>query len=365
MIKVAVVCAYPAGTNPGMLSVDLAFESIIGSSINPMTVERFCYGRNLDKSGPIRLKYTELHNVAQLEEFDRIVYWGDFLHWRGYAINDWLSRAQGRHADWSDEKLLDQWYELYLLENRPDLQSRAICFGGTFYGLDSRDLVDERYQTALTFLYNNARAVLMRDCWSAHFARQLAPAHNQTFGCDCALLLDSPAITTPQALPEQPYMLYSFGRSGQNQLLEQFAQRLSDHMGLELVNLEWLQKGIGQETLGKKIYLIQHAKFVLTDIYHCAITAWREHCPVLCIGNGASRIESSLSDKKKEIFHAQIFAGENYVFVEEIINPASWNKGLLQKFANLVCNDSTNQIIFGAVLFQAQQAKQNLLKALE
>jgi hypothetical protein len=376
-MKIAVICAYSGGLNAGMLSVDWAFDSVRSRLGPDAGVDFFFAEQELDLAlGDRRMHYQLLQNQNQLAGFDSIVYWGDFLHWIGYATLDWLGRWKKRNTGRSDDDIINSWYQLMLLEGAPELQRRVIIFGGTLYGVEARQLTNTRYRSALENLYSNARLVLMRDIRSANVVSQLAPNRPPAFGCDCALLLDS-ALTSSEAaeesaktvhqnptaqqiqgsLPER-YMLCSFGRSNANLALDAFSHFLATTMGLPKVTLHWLD-GSGTTSFVQKLEVLRGATCVVTDIYHLAVSAMREHTPVLGLGRGASYAQNSLSDKKKEIFFAQSMASANFVFVEavlESLHSDQLTQELSKRCASALDDSAANHLIFECIERQKERA---------
>jgi len=369
-MRIALICAHPAGTNTGMVSVDFAFEYLINRFLQSHEIVRFCSWRHLQFESKDSMTYHRLYDIGQLENFDRIIYWGDFLHWLGYAKHDWHSKSKVLTPDLSDNEIQDLWYQLYLLENRPDLQSKTIVFGSTIYGLHADELSDIRYRQALTSLYKNAIACYMRDIVSAHYVQQLVPEKTQTFGCDCALLLESNEFVTGYGFANNrnPYMVYSFVRSKANEQLIKFANSMADSQGLDAVDLSWLTKGAGIQTLFEKVNLIQQSQFVITDTYHCAVNAIRERKPTICFSRGAQHVHTSVSDKKKEFFFKQIFGERRHLFVETLLDNLESQKSYELYVANQIesiNNQAITDIINNTVEQQTTRALQRLLEAIE
>jgi hypothetical protein len=312
-MKIALICAQPAGTNTGMISVDLAFNSL---KLENVSVTRFCSWKSISKKEPLGLEYTELNTIDQLETFDKIIYWGDFLHWLEYFQKDWFNKTVNQNSTVTFNEAADTWYQLYLLENRPDLQKKTIIFGNTFYGLNSKALSDSRYLSAIKSLYTNCQISMNRDILSTNFVKQLTNG-NTEFGCDCSLLLDSLEYGIDSTI-DQDYFLYSFGRSGENELLINFVNDLGKKIKKTPIELKWLTKGTGVGNLIECLKKIKKSSFVITDIYHCAVNSNRENIKTICVGNGSSRVTDTLSDKKKEIFYRQHFQDRNYFYTEAI-----------------------------------------------
>jgi len=105
-MKIAVICAFPAGLNAGMLSVDLALTHTLSKISINIEVTRFCAESELII--PFKnnfIYYCHLENKSQLEKFDRIIYWGDFLHWIGYGMQDYLIRQSRRNDNLTNEQI--------------------------------------------------------------------------------------------------------------------------------------------------------------------------------------------------------------------------------------------------------------------
>ena len=318
--KVAIICAHPAGTNNGMISVDLAINVL---ETRFSDVEFIKYTSWKSKSKGSHLTYLHYYSPNQLDKFDYIIFWGDFLHWIGYANNDWLNKTKRMDTGLSDNEIIDLWYSLYLLENREDLQKKTILFGGTIYGLNATQLTNNRYKDSLTKLVKNSKLVKTRDILSANFVSQLDPKKYNVFGCDCSLLFDGFYFSQNKDTEPKSYFLYSFSRSGKKVELENFVKLIEKNTNLSAVHIPWIEKGAGPSTLEKNIKLIQNSKFVFTDIYHLCLNSWREDVIAICVGNGNSIVTDTLSDKKKEIFYQQIFASNYYLFVEDIISDSN------------------------------------------
>jgi hypothetical protein len=360
-MNVAFICAFPASSNPGMVSVDLAVESVKSRLPEDTVVDRFCAWKGIEKQGSIPLNYQCYHSLDQLNHYDVIVFWGDFLHWRGYAYKDFLNRGRGKIQNFTDQDIIDQWYKLYLFENQPNLQQRTIVFGGTFYAMCTEDLADQRYINALTALYKNSKLTLMRDLASANFVTQLTNNDRCNFGCDCAVLLEVGHLL--DSTVESGCISYALGRSGHTVKLTKFVDSIANSLGSSTVNLHWLEKGVGVDRTIEKISAIKQSRALITDIYHCAITAWREGIPVLCIGQGANRVTGTLSDKKKELLHMQIFSMQNYIYTEEILKIS--NKSLTLHGANIIRTTENNNTGSHIMLQQKNQALDRLITAIK
>jgi len=376
MKNFAAICADPSGLNPGMLSVDLALDSVFRSLPGRNTLTYLNPKRARSVSGKKEgLEYLALNSPQELERYDCIIYWGDFFHWLPYAHWDWPYENPLLEAGWDLPKVVDQWYRVYLLEHHAtQFRDRVIVFGGTFYGMTAQHLTDTRYRSALAALYGAARLVAPRDSVSANLVPQLAANHSYNLGCDCALLLDADAAL-PMDLAQkfvedtvpQKFVVCYFGRSGMDASLLRFAEGVATQMGLPLVMLDWLGQPEGLDGLAFKLAVIRRASAVITDTYHLAVTAWREGVPVIGIGRAQSHAKGTLDDKKKELFFRQILAGDYYQYAEEIAAalavPEEFGKMVLGSVAVLTDAGSL-ALIQQNLRDQVAAARQKLIAAL-
>ena len=138
-------------------------------------------------------------------------------------------------------------------------------------------------------------------------------------------------------------------------------------MELPLATLNW-QNPIGLAGLGDMLAIVKQADYVVTDIYHLAVSAWREGVPALCVGNGGSYPQSTVSDKKKEILYGQIFASDMYLYVEEILDALRRDAELTNYCGRQVkrlCNDQANQVVHEMIDRQRRVARAHLVEALQ
>jgi hypothetical protein len=373
-MKIALVCAHPDLSNSGMLSVDLAFESLKKYFNSEIEITRFCSWKDIERPGVISMSYKKLEDISQLEQFDKIIYWGDFLHWCKYGPSfmsgkgtSWYAEQHNISIDNAKKHLTDKWYSMYLLENRTDLQKKSIVFGGTVYGLSSDQIRDHRYKTALSSLYQNSRLVLMRDVLSAFYVSQLFDDRRFSYGCDCALFLDKIEDLLDE-INTEPYLVYSFGRCNYTQELETFACSLAEKAGIKTVKLQWLHPKTNVTEFAKNLQIIRNAKYVVTDIYHLAINSWRENTPTLTIGNGnAYHGQGTLGDKKKEVFNSQILAMNYYHYTDNIlslvINGSDESKNsYLNSCLTQLKNKESLEIITNTIKSQVNYARDTLVK---
>ena len=376
MKSFAVICADPSDLNPGMLSVDLAFACLLRELPGDNEVVYFNPKQARCTEGSEgSLRYQHLSDAAELDRFDWVIYWGDFVHWLRFAHWDWQYDNPLLKAGHTSSQLLDRWYRLFLLETRvKDFRNRIVVFGGTLYGMTAQEFSNPRYQSALSTLYGSARLVAPRDFVSANLIQHLAPPQGYAMGCDCAFFLDADAALpmqvagqiAAQQIPER-FVLCSFGRSGANASLTQFCSELAAKLQAQLVVMDWLGHPQGLDGLAFKLAVIRNATVLVTDTYHCAVSGWREGVPVIGVGQALSRGSGTLDDKKKELFFRQILATDFYLYVEEIIpalSDAEVLQALIQRTADAL-SDSASLTTIGIFLrTQVHAAKARLLSAL-
>jgi hypothetical protein len=370
MKNIALVCALPVLSNSGMLTVDLAFETV-RAQLPDCNIVRFCASQYINRDGVMPIVYNPLTNVEQLEPFDLIIYWGDFMQWIKYGatyVGDQglqeLVAQQGISLAEAKSQVLDNWYSTYLLEGRKDLQKKAIVYGSTLCGIDSAQLANARYKSALTKLYKNAKLVLVRDMVTSHVVSQLIKSNHYFYGGDCALLLDPVTIESNLELTENNYFVYSFGRSNLGTELEDLCMEISKKSGIKAVKVPWLDPRLSVDSLMQSLSVIRNAKFAVTDIYHFSVNSWREKVPTLTFGRAASYAnQGTLPDKKKEIFNTQIFAMNYYQYLEDFekkfINNAAKEEYAVSCIKKATLQDPSN--IFNAIAYQKATSLKTLI----
>ena len=154
--KIAVICAFPTGLNPGMISVDQAATEIIkiiNEGNNLQAVFYTTEGNIKVQTGKNKfITYQHYHEQEQLDEFDAILFWGDFGHWLNYAEKEWCKRQLSRSH--KVDKSIENWYKLYFFSGRDDLKAKTITYGETLYGINGGHLSNSRYMSELKTFYN-------------------------------------------------------------------------------------------------------------------------------------------------------------------------------------------------------------------
>lgn len=326
-MAIACISAFPAMINPGMISCDLALDSVLARLGIAEKVDRFNFEQTR-RVGTVNSRF--LRDIDRLEHYRAIIFWGDFQHFLNYAGIDLSRRERTRQGKKFDRnKFLTQWSARAFLTGRRELQDRTIVFGETIYGTSGIDLAVYPYQKLLKQFLTNVVDVQFRDPLSVAMAKQIAPDGRISFGCDCAFLLDADAVLPMKAvdralakrLPARKFAIAAFGRSDEDERLGAFAQKLADAAGIELVSMNWLAPNRYRaiSTIAENIAMVRQAQFVVTDIYHLIVTTLRENRPVAGVGWGASHGRTTLDDKKKELLLRSYFGRHLYTYVEDIV----------------------------------------------
>lgn len=83
-------------------------------------------------------------------------------------------------------------------------------------------------------------------------------------------------LASIQAMSTANYLAFSFGRSGYDRVLNDFAVELATDLKLEPIDIHWLDLSGGENAFAQKSSTIKGASLILTDIYHLGINALRE-----------------------------------------------------------------------------------------
>ena len=369
-MAIACISAFPAMINPGMVSCDLALDSVLARLGIEEKVDRFNFEQPR-RVGSVNSRY--LKDLARLEEYRAIVFWGDFQHFLNYAVLDLSRRERTRKGQkFERHQFLNDWAARAFLSGRRDLQARTIVFGETIYGLSGIDLAVTPYQRPLRQFLTNVADIQLRDPLSVAMAQQIAPAGRVGFGCDCAFLLDADKVlpmskaenAVAKRLPKKKLAVAAFGRSDEDERLMSFAQKLADKAGIELVSMNWLAPNRYRaiNTIAENIAIVRQAQFVMTDIYHLIVTTLRENRPVLGLGWGASHGRTTLDDKKKELLLRSYFGRHLYTFVEDVIAREAES---LDRAAKNLLSEGQHRIVRSACRKHRIQSEARLGEALK
>ena len=376
--SLSLISAKPRILNPGMLSVELAFERVIARNSLAFEVKRYC----LEEQDRLEITETGVHfhnlrtSYGEALAADRILYWGDFLHAWNYAVFDVLPEIK-RDPDFAREVVGRKDREIagllrkYLLlsEAGEDVLAKTLSFGTTLLGDHALiQAIDPGYVADLQRFIRACRGLWTRDVISAlrvaHFGGDYARSH---LGVDCALLLSRDDLAAAaqgySPLSQSPYAAVQFGRTTVHypQTLE-FARRLCLRRGLAPKWLSWLHakpeyfrqfrstfpeldSSMPQDPpYGDLLAGLLGASLVITDTYHLSLLAWRAGVPVVCVGAGAELPTRTISDKKKEIFHQMYGASPFYLFAESLADPKQRLNKLQMMNDAIGAQDARNQV---------------------
>lgn len=312
-MNIAVICAPQTfGCNTGMFSVDLAAWYILHKHFPSATVRFFTlypHRCELDNAPLVYESRAAFYGWEQ--QCDRILYWGDFLHSFSYrsAVSSWLMKLEPDFDGTEAQELIRH----FLFRNGDDdsVLQKVILYGGTVLFNRWSDYSDEHYAGDLSRLWQGARAVWMREPFSASAVQYWKKNYHQSFqGTDCALLLDRTALSSlapdkiPVARPSDKKRIGVFmGRSHLD--IAQVSSFLSELAQKYEGNCSWLDWGrppfffekqkeyhkflpelAAQPPAGEALSALTDLlsyDLLVSDVYHVCVNAWNLGIPALCL----------------------------------------------------------------------------------
>jgi hypothetical protein len=340
--RIAAICATPRELNTGMRLVDLALKRILDQADLLESTDFFCFDvPDYLREDPSGIRYRSILDAANLDAYDAIIIWGDFIITRKYLETLALSLSRSRKLP--PETVRDALLQRVLLRDfKPEALSRVIVFGQNIFLDKSAIFSDEPYLTALRKLLTHARVARLRDPISAYCASNLTGLPPGRFaGVDAALLVGllapPPAAAFDGEVSSSQRVGLFFDRTGRS-----LATRTALALGMRLkgrfepVWIPWFPPlknpslidralfGIRQAArpveIGDYLAEVRRCRFIVTDAYHLCLTAWAQGVPAIAIGRGAQKFKSTVSDKKKEILYLANHLDEMYLFCD---NPLS------------------------------------------
>lgn len=345
--RISVITAdNPGYQNPGMITVDLAFESIrkrlgLDVGVDWFTLHFPSVSQLRPYVDPNRLpfQFIRLEDLAAWPEGRPLVVWGDFLQTRHYIEQDAMIKMLrfGRANDREEGRRI--LHRLLLLGDEPaELLQRTILYGGTILHNSQADYLDSRYGRAFERLIEGCHSVWLRDPISVakagHVRAMERPAR---FGADAALLLDS-ADTADLECSGWADDIKSGAVAGvfvglrtqTPSWLPSFCEALGARLKTRLEWLPWLEidrrtavrieQRPGPVSFGDLLSALSRYRFVITDTYHLCVNAWRVGTPAICIGSPQPGFSPegllTLNDWKKHIFYASYEATDFYLSTE-------------------------------------------------
>ena len=382
---ISLICANPVGAitrrlNPGMLTVDYAFHQFAARHFPKHPVTAFTLGELSDWPGDgFGLPFGYRDYAPAFEEVTRsaaIVFWGDFLHARAFELVDMKKRRVPPEVVRS---------HLFLEGCGPEIFRKVIAFGGSLICNCGRDAYDREYRARAGRFFREAPHVYLRDTVSDMKARSLAGAFGRScLGADCALLFDADAAPRgPEpASPRDGGIGVFFGRTALNmRRFFDLARKLAGHQGRGLRWLHWLPlfedaarmldreaadvaRGPAPRSIGEIYAQFRGLDCIVTDTYHLSLIAWRMGVPALCIGEGARRKQTTIDDKKKEVFFSSYGAEPFYVYAERLSDPA-WIEAAARRLSRLLADGEIPAAVRQNLLAHAAWAEQTLKRCLD
>lgn len=404
--KIAVICAPLHGEfNPGMNSVDLGAYSLLKRTFPESDVHFYL----LHEPEPhvkdvlypqLPFTYEVFYNKLELiYQCDCIIFWGDFLHC--YPFHLGLSKRLVRYGLAKDEAdALNVIRKHFLLSEAPDeVLSKTIIFGSNFFINETTGILNETYKSSTFRLLKLAHRVWCRDILSAMRIAQVLGDFNTNFlGIDCSFFYEKKAIRIINALPQKTQRttfkrLLSIGNTKNSKCgvflgrmpknvgeILPFINSFSNEVDAELEYLPWfwqsnqhynkVRSGLSSIYIpSKKFELmelyskIKDYNFIITDTYHLCLNAWRQGVPAICIGNGNSFLNSTLTDKKKEFFFLMYNAPDFYVFLGDIKSRKS-RKEKINKITSRISNPDVINSIFNNIEMNLNSVEIELTKSI-
>ncbi|MCK8432085.1 polysaccharide pyruvyl transferase family protein [Streptomyces sp. D2-8] len=351
MGRVAVITAPNIGyRNTGMLTVDLAFESLRRRM--DTAVDATWYTLHTPETVPLRdgargtgfpFRFLPLaEHLDTLRDHDAVVFWGDFLHTRHYLAQDATNRLLdfGFAADRDDARA--QLNRALLFADQPDeLLARTLSYGGTILHNTQSDYEDKEYGPLFSRLVTRSHRMWVRDPLSAaKIAHLRGDRTTDHFGADAALLSRPgdlghlPTTQWSRSVPDGGAIGVFLGaRTPIPDWLPAFCQGLSDRLGAPLEWLPWFDRDVparvshiaarpGDPTVGDLVGVLPRYRLVITDTYHLAVNAWGAGTPAVCVGAPEPTPKThddylTLSDVKKHVFHMAYDATDFYLTTQE------------------------------------------------
>lgn len=386
MPKIGFVCAIPPNPNTGMVTVDLSAEMLSSRAGVTVETEHFTYGKREALAAyatGLPFAYRPLpDDFDALAACDLILFWGDFLHARAYWEVDLIPRLVADGTAKDVEAARDLLHRQLMFEGQDaSLFGKSILFGNTLISNSAADDKDVRYRDNLSRMLRDAGAVLLRDPLSAGTMAPLR-APQSMLGMDCAFLvrdadLERLADFTMTRAEAREDIAVFFGRTPAMRRMLGYSRHVARRMGLRRRWIPWLPTGRRRSPLvrasgldptslpspGAVLSALARSRFVITDTYHLAINAWRLGIPTICIGTGASKMEMSLSDKKKETLFALYGASPFYVFAEQI-GPFGGGGSAVEQAASALGDPALVEAVSARILAHRGAAEEALFTAM-
>jgi len=337
-MKIAVITApNPGHVNPGMLTVDLAFDAVMRrlpmadtdrapqvswfTHVTPDSVE----SRGYVDTHALPFSFRPLaENLTEVHDHDRIVFWGDFLHAHNFHLLD--VATQSRRF-----KIPLDAAASYLFRDAPDeVLSRTILFGGSRVCDEPAVLDVPEYADPLRRLVRGARGVWAREReTAATYADMRGVDATQCLGMDAAFLL------TPTQGETNTIGIFVGNRTEIPSGFIRFCRLMARELDAQPRWIQWLrfprrrarywrrfitrwalakhgdQSKPGQTGFEEMVDRLAAHRLVISDTYHLCVNAWRQGTPAICLSAAEpsrSGERTTLNQRKKVLMHEMIGA---------------------------------------------------------
>jgi hypothetical protein len=376
--KLAVLCAYPATRNMGMITVDLSAYVILEQYSDYFDCTYYTYG-DIDalKSEHLGIPVKYRHIIYEKEEFinsDVYVFWGDFIHARSYQID-----LKYRN---SPQNEIDELLKISFLDGVDEKHMhKSIVFGGTIITNNAEDQTDDNYVKLFNKFFTNCGTVLFRDALSA--AKISIYRNDQSsLGCDCALLLKDSDLNRIDGFVKQEKrngIGCFIGRSSGKIQSCIIARYLAYKMNTSCSWMSWFPSSKKMRFIaqifgfnvpdippspGEILSDLSGYEFIVSDTYHLCVNAWRMGIPAVCIGAGASKADTTLNDKKKELIFEMYGGSRFYLYGENIRSLLSINS-VANNIIEAINNKKLVNCFRSNINKHIQSSIKNLSKALD
>lgn len=328
-MKIATICGAP-NQNTGMMFVDRALHLLLKKQNLLEDTTFFCFENGAENK--IGFSYKPLTKNVNLNDFDCIIIWGDFI-----VSNHFLTMTQPKiksRSELFDYNLLDK----VLMSGFTATELNKVIVFGQCIVVDDVNLFDDsNYSYNLKRLLEHSSLIKFRDPLSVYRANLLSEINRDFLGVDAALLnycIDKVKINELKKEigtrnSKQNVGLF-FGRSKKMDFKKKILGFYLKHK-FKNTSFKWLP-WLGNKQGSKKyfsfaedcnpitdidfIHEILKCDLIITDTYHLSLMSWSIGVPCICYGNGAEYFKSTVHDKKKEIFFISNLVEEFYFYTE-------------------------------------------------
>ena len=396
-MNIAVICAPQTfGCNTGMFSVDLAAWHILRKHFPSATVRFFTLYPHRCELGNAPFFYESRAAFYDWEgQCDRILYWGDFLHSFSYrsAVSNWLLKLEPD----LDEQQAQEIIRHFLFRNKSDASAlqKVILYGGTVLFNRWSDYLGVSYTDDLSYLWKGARAVWMREPFSASTVQYWRKDYSQSFqGTDCALLLDRTVLSS--LAPDKSSIAYLSDKKrigvfmGRSHLdatqVSGFLSELAQKYDGDCTWLDWgrppfffdkqkeyqeslpglISQPLATEPLWALTDLMAY-DLLVSDVYHVCVNAWNLGIPALCLVDDKSPLsvnsgEASGRDKRV-VFYWSYNLSPFLVYASELVD-AVLTQQRVSVLSEAIDDNVALNLAFDALQQHALACEGQLLSAL-